>query len=163
MNKIIKKFLLAGDKFMPELHLKQPWFTYSACGTFTKNKERVKNFKKTEVSRCIYQNEIDKVCFQHDMAYWGFKDLNWRTAADKVLRDKTFNIAKYGGYQGRLASTVYKLFDKKSSGSSIKKKKNISNKQLAEELHKLIIRKFKKREIHSPFIDNIWGAGLADM
>ena len=97
------------------------------------------------------------------MAYWGFKDLNWRTAADKVLHDKTFNIAKYGGYQGRLASTVYKFFNKKSSGSSIKKKKIISNKQLAEELHKLIIRKFKKRELHSPFIDNIWGAGLAHM
>ena len=57
------------------------------------------------------------------MAYWGFKDLNWRTAADKVLRDKTFNIAKYGGCQGRLASTVYKFLDKKSSGSSVKKKK----------------------------------------
>ena len=51
MNKIIKKFLLAGDKFMPELHLKQPWFTYSACGTFTKNKERVKSLKETGVLR----------------------------------------------------------------------------------------------------------------
>ena len=99
------------------------------------------------------------------MAHKDFKDLNRRTFADKVLCDKAFNIAKdpkYDGYQRGLASMVYKVFDKKTSGSSIKNK-NISTKELAEELHKPNIRKFNKRKVHSPFIDNIWGADLADM
>ena len=117
MNGIIKKFLLEGDKFMPEMHLKQPQFTYSACGPFTKNKERIQKFKETKDSRYIYRNELDKACFQHDMAYGDFKDLAKRTAADEVLRDKAFNIAKdskYHGYQRGLASMVYKFFDKKT-------------------------------------------------
>ena len=144
MNEIVKKILLAGDKFMPEMHLKQPGFTYSACGQFTKNKEQIQKFKETEDTSYIYKNELDKPCFQHDMAYGDFKDLKRRTASDKVLRDKAFNIAKnpkYDGYQTGLASMVYKLFDKKSQGSGI----NIPlefNKQLAEELHKPIIRNF---------------------
>ena len=86
---------------MPEIHLKQPGFTYSSCGPFPENKERI-NKKKTKDLGCIYQNELDKGCFQHDMAYGDFKGLNSRTAADKVLRDKTFNIAKNpkdDGYQ----------------------------------------------------------------
>ena len=114
MNEIINKFLLAGDKFMPEMHLRQPGFTLSLCGSFTKNKERIKKQRKGD-SRYIYQNELDKACFQHDMAYGDFKDLNRRTAADKILRDKSFNIAKdpkYDGYQHGLASIVYKFFDK---------------------------------------------------
>ena len=94
MNDTINKFLLAGDKFMPEMHLKQPQFTYSACGPFTKNKERIQKFKETTELRYIDRNELDKACFQHDMAYKDFKDLAKRTAADKVLRDKAFNIAK---------------------------------------------------------------------
>ena len=94
MNDIIGKFLLAGDKFMPEMHLKQPGFTYSAYGPFTKNKERIQKFRQTGDSRYIYKNELDKACFQHDMAYGDFKDLAKRTAADKVLRNKGFNIAK---------------------------------------------------------------------
>ena len=85
MNDIINNFLLAGDKFMPEMHLKQPRLTYSACGSFTKNKERMQKFKQTEGSRYIYKNELDKACFQHDMAYRDFKDLSKGTAADKVL------------------------------------------------------------------------------
>ena len=99
------------------------------------------------------------------MAYGDFKDLTRRTASDKILRDKAFNIAKnpkYDGYQRGLASMVYKFFVKKTSGSGIKNE-NISNKRLAEELHKPVIRKFNKRKVHSPFIDNIWGADLADM
>ena len=98
------------------------------------------------------------------MAYGDFKDLNRRIAADKVLRDKTFNIAKnpkHDGYK-RLVSMAYKFFDKKTSGG-IGKNETIFNKELAVELHKPIIRKFEKREVHSPFIDNIWGADLADM
>ena len=86
---------------MPEMHLRQPQFTYSACGSFTKNKERIQEFRKTGDSRYIYRNELDKTCLQHGMAYGDFKDLTKRTAPDKVLRDKAFNIAKdlkYDGY-----------------------------------------------------------------
>ena len=116
MNDIINKFLLAGDKFMPEMHLRQPGFTYSACGPFTKNKERIQKFKQTGDSRYIYKSELDKACFQHDMAYGDFKDLTKRTAADKALKNKAFNIAKnlkYDRYQRGLASMAYKFFDKK--------------------------------------------------
>ena len=104
MNEIVNKFLLAGDKFMPEMHLKQPGFTYSACGPFTKNKERIQKFKETRGTNCIYKNGLDKACFQHDMAYGDFKDLVRRTASDKA-----FNIAKnpeYNGYQRGLAPMV---------------------------------------------------------
>ena len=75
MNDIIHKFLLAGDKFMPEMHLRQLGFTYSACGPFTKNKARIQKFKQTGDSRYIYKNELDKACFQHDMPFGYFKDL----------------------------------------------------------------------------------------
>ena len=69
MNKIVNTILLAGDKFMPEMHLKQPGFIYSACGPFTTNKERIQNLKKTGHTKYIYRDELDKACFQHDMAY----------------------------------------------------------------------------------------------
>ena len=114
MNDIVNKLLLAGDKFMLEMHLRQPGLTYSACGPFTKNKERIQEFKRTGDSRYIYKNELDKACFQHDMAYGNIKDLAKRTAADKVLGDKAFNIAKdpkYDGYQRGLASMMYQFFD----------------------------------------------------
>ena len=94
MKEIVNKLLLAGDRFMPEMHLKQPGFNYSACGTFTKNKERIQKFKETGNTRYIYKNELDKACFQHDMAYGDFKDLERRTVSDKILRDKASNIAK---------------------------------------------------------------------
>ena len=122
MNEILNKFLLDGDKFMPEIHLKQPGSTYSACRQFTKNKERIQKFKVTGFTNYIYKNELDKACFQHDMAYGDFKDLARRTASDKVLRDKAFNIAKnpkYDGYQRGLASMVYKFFDKTSAGRGV--------------------------------------------
>ena len=102
MNEIVNEFLLAGDKFMPKMHLKQTGFTYSACGPFTKNKERIQKFKETGDTNYIYKNELDKGCFQHDMAYGTFKDLAIRTASDKVLIDKALNISKnpkYGWYQ----------------------------------------------------------------
>ena len=67
MNEVVNKFLLVGDKFMPEMHLKQPGFTYSACGPFTKNKKRIQKFKETGDTGYIYKNELDKACFQHDM------------------------------------------------------------------------------------------------
>ena len=69
MKEIVNKFLLAGDTFMPEIHLKQPGFTYRACRPFTKNKERIQKLKKTLDTNYIYKNELDKACFQHDMAY----------------------------------------------------------------------------------------------
>ena len=100
MNKIVNKFLLAGDKFMPERHIKQPGFTCSACEPFTKNKERIQKIKETVDTNYIYKNELDKACFQHDMAYGQFKDLERRTASDKILRDKAFNIAKNPIYDG---------------------------------------------------------------
>ena len=99
------------------------------------------------------------------MAYGDFKDFKRRTFSDKVLRDKTFNIAKnhnYDAYQRGLASVVYTFFDKKSKGSGV----NIEvkhNEQLAKELHKPIIRNFKKRTVYSGFKDNIWGADLPDV
>ena len=74
MNEIVNKFLLGGDKFIPEINLKQPGFTYSACGSFTKNKERIQKFKESRDTKYIYKNELNKACFQHDMAYGDFKD-----------------------------------------------------------------------------------------
>ena len=174
MNNVINKFLLAGDKFMPEMHLRQPQFVYSACGPFTRHKERIKEFKHTGDTRYIYRNKLDKACFQHDSAYADHKDLINRTKSDKVLRDKAYDIAsnpEYGGYQRGLASMVYKLFEKKSTRSGFKKLKNTtkssalarSSSILADKLHKPIIRKFNKRKVYSQFKHNIWGVDLADM
>ena len=156
MNEIGNKFLLVGDKFMPEMHFKKSGFTYSACGPFTKNKERIEKFMQTGNTDFIYKNELDKACFQHDMAYGKTKDLVKRTQSDKVLKDKAFKIAsdpKYDGYQRELASMIYKFFDKKSSRSGIV---NESNYEPANELHKPIIIKFDKRKVYSSFRDNIW-------
>ena len=159
MNDIINNFLLAGDKFMPEMDLRQPGFTYSACGPFTKKKERIQKSKQTGDSRYIYKKELDKACFHHGMTYGDFKDSKKRTVADKVLRDKAFNIAKnprYDGYQRGLASIVYNFFDKKTKGSSVTTLVNKSaikstpkNEQLAAELHKPIIKKLKKKSVFS--------------
>ena len=192
MNEIVNRFLWAGDKFVPENHLKQLAFTYRASALFTKNKERIQKFKETGNTSYIYKNELDKACFQHHMAYGDFKDLKRRTASDKILKDKAFDIAKnskYVGYQGGLASMVYKFFDRKSasftdrsvSGSGIVNNNNNNSNnnnnnndnngndnnetkqtprdldlaplQLAKELHKPIIRKFKKRKVYSGFKD----------
>ena len=136
---------------MPEMHLKEPGFTYSAYKPFTKNKERIQKFKEIGDTSYIYKNELDKACFQHDMAYGDFQDLKRRTASDNILRDKAFNNAKYpkyNGYQRGLASMVSKFFyknsasltDKSLSGSGV----NIPlkfNGQLAKELHKPILKK----------------------
>ena len=111
MNSIINKCLLAGDKFMPEMHLRQPQFVHSACGPFTRHKERIKKFEQTGDTRYINRNELDKACFQHDSAYADHKDLINRTKSDEVLRNKAYNIAsnpKYDGYQRGLANMVYK-------------------------------------------------------
>ena len=89
----MNKFLLDGGKFMPEMHLKQPGFTYRACGPFTKNKERIKKFTQTGNTDFIYKNELDRAYFLHDMAYGKSNDLTKITQSDNVLRDKAFKIA----------------------------------------------------------------------
>ena len=133
-------------------------------GHLQKIKKEYNSLTKLKIRKYIYRNELDKACFQHGH----FKDLKWRTAANNVLRDKAFNIAKnykYYGYQRGLAYMVYKFFDRKTKGSGVTlaNKSIPQNEQLAEELHKPIIRKFKRREVYSAFKDNIWAADLGDM
>ena len=94
MNEIVNTFLLAGDTFMPEMYLKQPGFTYSAYGPFTKNKERIQKIKETGDTKYIYRNELDKTCFQHDMDYGDLKDLARRIVSDNVLRVKHLILLK---------------------------------------------------------------------
>ena len=181
MNNVINKFLLAGDKFMPEIHLRQRQFVYSACGPFTRLKERIKKFKQTGDTRYIYRSELDKACFQHDSVYADHKGLINRTKSDKVLRDKACNIAsnpECDGYERGLASMIYKFFDKKSAAeprakhvmgsgiakpSSLKRVAKDSSLILADELHKPVIKKFNKRKVYSQFKDNICRVDLADM
>ena len=116
MNNIINKFLLAGDKFMPEMHLRQPQFVYSACGPFTRRKERIKEFKRTGDTCLLYRNELDKACFKHDAAYakyTKYKDVENRLISGQKLRNSAYDIAsnpKYDGYQRGLASMVYNFF-----------------------------------------------------
>ena len=149
MNEIVNKFLLVGDKFMPEMHLKQPGFTYSACDPFTKNKQRIEKLMQTGNTSFIYKNELDKACFEHDMAYGKSKGLIKRTQSDKLLRDKAFKITsdpKFDGYQRGLASMVYKFIDKKLSGSSTAKEPNY---QLANEMSFInqLSENFKKENL----------------
>ena len=94
---------------IPEMYLKQPGFTYSACGTFTKNKERIQRFMQTRNTNYIYRNELNKACFQHDMSDGKYKDLLKRTKSDKILEDNDFKIAsnpKQDGYERGLASMI---------------------------------------------------------
>ena len=157
MNNLINKFLLAGDKLMPEIHLRQPQFTYSACGRFTRHEERIQKFKETGDTNYVFKNELDKACFVHDAAYSDSKDLTKRTIADKNLKNRAFDIAKdpkYDGYQRGLASMVYKFFDSKVTRSGAK---------LIPENEQLVIRKLEIRKVYSTFKDNIWGVDLADM
>ena len=117
--------------------------------TIYKNKERIQKFEETGDTNYIYKNVLDKTCFQHDMAYGDLKDLARRTASDKILRDKAFNIAKnpkYDRCQRGLAAMVYKFFDKNFTGSGVNTHVNIE--KLAEELHKQTIKKFKKRIVY---------------
>ena len=150
---MVNKFLLAGDKFMPEMHLREPGFTYSACGPFIKNKERIQKFKETGDSRYIYQNELDEPCFQHDMTYRDSKDLTRRTTFDTILCHKAFNILLNILNMMNIKEILHQWFIsfliKKTSAArtnkfanSGSKNENISNKELSGELHKAIIRKF---------------------
>ena len=164
MNQIVNKFLLAGDKFIPELHLQQPNFTYSACGPFTKHKQRIQKFMQTGDTNYICKNELNKICFQHDAAYSDSEDLSKRTQSDKVLKDKAFAVAsnqKYDGYQRGLVSMVYKFFSQAADGGV--KNEIKQNQQLANEHHKPIIGKFKGRKVCVSLFDGTWGCDLADM
>ena len=98
MNAIVNKFLLTGDKYMPEMHLRQPGFTYSACGPFTKHKQRIQKIMQTGDTKYIYKNELGKACFAHETAYCDSKDLAKRTQSDKVLKDKAFKITNNPKY-----------------------------------------------------------------
>ena len=107
MNEIVNNFLLAGEIFIPKIHLRQPvalgkpGFTSTACGTLTKNKERIRKFvEEMKDSRCIYQSKLGKVCFRHDMAYEDFKDFPGRTASARYFHDKS--LFKYDGTQNYL-------------------------------------------------------------
>ena len=156
--------MLAGDKFMPEMHLRQPQFVYSACGPFTRHKERIKKLSKQVIRVIFIEMNLIKLVFNTIllMQYADHKDLIDRRKSNKVLKDKEYNIAsnsEYDGYQRGLASMVYKFFDKKSMGSGIKKDSSLI---LADELHKPVIKKFNKRKVFSQFKDNIWGVDLAD-
>ena len=133
---------------MPGMYLKQTGFTYSSCGPFTKNKAGIENITQTGNTNFIYKNELDKACFQHDIAYGKSKNLVERTQSDKVLKDQAFKITsnpKYDGYQRELGSIVYKFFDKKSALLNKSSGRGIANEpnyQLTNELHKPIIRSF---------------------
>ena len=117
---------------------------YSACRPFRKNKERILKFRETGDARCIYQNELDKACFQNVMVYGDFKHLT-RTASDKILRDKALKTRNMIDI-----NVSFKFFDKKPSVSGIKNE-NISDQRLAEKLHKPVIRKFEKRKVQAMF------------
>ena len=97
MTNVINKFLLAGDEFMPELHLRQPQFVY-ACGPFTRHKEIIKKFKQTGDTRYIYRNELDKAFFQHDAAYTKYKDVENRLISDQKLKNSAYDIASNPKY-----------------------------------------------------------------
>ena len=131
MNKVMNRFLLTGDKYIPELLLKQPVLTYSACGPFTKPRERIQKFRETGNLKHLYRNVLDKVCFSHDAAYSDSKGLSKRTTSDKIVKDRAYEIARnrgYDGYQRALASMVYKFFDKNTElGMNV-------NEQLVEEI-----------------------------
>ena len=149
MNEILNKFLQAGDKFMRKLHLKQPGFTYTTRGPFSRNKKRIEKFMQTGNTDFIHRNKLVKDCFQHDMTCGKSKVLAKRTQSDKILRDKAFKIAndpKYNGYLRGLASMDSMFVDKTSSGSGVAIE---PNSQLANELQKQIIRNLKKRKVYS--------------
>ena len=102
LREIINQFLLTGDKFISELNLKQPGFTYSACGPFTKHREEIKKFRETRKLKKLNKNELDKACFAHDAAYSNSEDSEKITILDKILKDRAYEIARncnYDGYQ----------------------------------------------------------------
>ena len=147
---------------MPELHLKQPGFTYSACGPFTKHCKRIPKFWETGNLKHLYRNESEQAGFANDVACFDSKDLaNFKKIiSDRFLKDRGYEVAgnrEYDGHERALSSMISKFFEKKTgSGISVIE-------QLAEELHKPIIDKFKRRKVSARFKDNIWTVNLAEM
>ena len=124
MNKIVNKFLSTGDKFIPELHLRHPEFTYCTCRPFTNHRQRIQKFRVTGDLNYICKDKLDKNCCADDAAYSDSKDLAKRTISDKTLKEKAYEIAinhKYDGYQTGLASIVWKIFDEKTESRTTKK------------------------------------------
>ena len=159
---IINRFLLIGDKFMPEMDLWDPKAKkYFACGPFTRHQQRINDFRKDGKISHIAKNRLDAACFQHDSACAKYKDRLNREKSDVVLKSKALKIAldpKVNGYQRGLASMVYKIFIERTKGSGIKYDKKLDeNKQLAEGLHKPIIRKFFKKEKYILVLKIIFG------
>ena len=153
---------------MPEMHLWDPKVKeYSACDPFTRHQKRIDLFMKNGRLSHILKNRLDAACFQHESAYPKYKDRLNRKQSDTVLKNKALKIAtdpKFNGYQIGLASMVYTFFNERTKGSGINLQANsLNNEVLAEELHKPIIKNFKRRKVYSIFKDNIWGVDLADM
>ena len=152
--------LRQGTKNEKLLHLKQPGFTYKACKPFTKQCKRIQKIRETGNLKYLYKNELEKACFAHDVAYSDSKNLAKRTISDKILKDRAYEICRNhqcDGYQGALASLIYKFFEKKmGAGVSV-------NEQLAEELHEPVHKKLKRRKVYVRFKGNIWAAYLAEM
>ena len=165
MNGTTNRFLLAGDKFISEMHLRQHGFTYNSCGPFLQNKERIQKIKETGDSRYIYQSELGKACFQHDMAYGDFKDLTRRANSDKVLYDKAFDIAKnpnYDKYHRGFASMTCKFFNKKLLVAVLRMKFCLIKTQLKNHANQLLEN--LKKEKYTHLLLTIFGcADLADI
>ena len=153
---------------MPEMHFWDPKVEkYSACGPFTRHQKRIDMFMKDGRLSHILKNRLDAACFQHDSTYAEYKDRVNRIQSDIVLKNKALKIAtdpRVNGCQRGLTSIVYKFFNERTKGSGINNKGNLLvNSQLAEELHKPIIKDFNRRKVYSSFKDNVWGVDLADM
>ena len=141
--------------------VREPGFTYSALGIFTKHRERIQTFRETGSLKHLHRNELDKTCFAHDAAYSDSKDLANRTISDKIVKGRAYETAinpKYDGYQRGLASMNYEFFDKKTGlgvGASV-------SEELAQELRKAVITKLKRRIVYARFKDNIMAEDLTE-
>ena len=180
MNEIINKFLLAGDTFMPKIHLRQdtalskPEFIYSGCVPFTKNNQRIQKVKETRDSRHIYQSELDYARFQHDMII-----LNIYQEEQPLIKYYEIRLLILLKIQTKMDMKVdllqwflHFLIKKQDVGNANKSANDSTHtvveivfgkEQLAGKLHKLVIRTFENLKINSSFRDKIWGADLADM
>ena len=158
---IINRSLLIGDKFMPEMHLWYPKAKkYSACGPFTRHQQIINDFMKDGRISHIAKNKLDAACFQHDSAHKKYKDSLNRKNSHVVLKNKALKIAtdpRVNRFQSSLAAMVYNFFNERTKRLGLNFVKNsLNNEILAEELHKPIIRNFKRRKVYSSFKDNIW-------
>ena len=134
------------------MHLTKPEFPGSACVSLTKDRERTQKFRETENLKHLYGKKLEKACFPHDEVFSDTKELAKRTIWDRILKDTAYEIASNCNYDG-----VYKFFDKKAAlWRSV-------NEQLAEEFHKPVIKKFKRRKVCARFKGNIWTEDLSEM